>query len=40
MNPLDVDSLVQILTEPKNSRQTVSKLFRLEQVKLSFTPEA
>ncbi|MGC6508685.1 MAG: ATP-dependent Clp protease ATP-binding subunit ClpX [Myxococcota bacterium] len=41
MNPLDVDSLVQILTEPKNSLvKQYQKLFRLEQVKLSFTPEA
>ena len=41
MNPLDVDSPVKILTEPKNSLvKQYQKLFRLEQVKLSFTPEA
>ncbi len=40
LNPLDKESLVRILTEPKNAiiRQ-YEKLFELEGIKLSFTPE-
>ena len=39
--PLDVDALVEILTEPKNAivRQ-YQKLFEMENAKLQFTPEA
>ena len=41
MNPLTVNVLVQILTEPKNSLvKQYQKLFRLEQVELTFDDEA
>jgi ATP-dependent Clp protease ATP-binding subunit ClpX len=41
LNPLDRDALEKILVEPKNSiiRQYV-KLFEMDGIKLSFTPEA
>ena len=41
LNPLDREALEKILTEPKNSiiRQ-YEKLFEMDGVKLSFTPEA
>jgi ATP-dependent Clp protease ATP-binding subunit ClpX len=41
MNPLDVDDLVHILTEPKNALiKQYKKLFKFEKVKLQITPEA
>ena len=41
MDALDVDDLVQILQEPKNSLvRQYQKLFKFEKVKLTFTPEA
>jgi ATP-dependent Clp protease ATP-binding subunit ClpX len=41
LRDLDADSLVQILTEPKNSLvKQYTKLFELEDVKLTFKPEA
>lgn len=41
MNGLDEDSLVRILTEPKNSLiSQYKKLFLLDNVELEFTPEA
>jgi len=41
LEPLDVDVLVNILTEPKNSLvKQYQKFFRLEGSELSFTPEA
>ena len=41
LNPLDREALSKILTEPKNSiiRQ-YQKLFEMDGVKLTFTPEA
>lgn len=41
MNPLDIDDLVHILTEPKNSLiKQYKKLFKFEKIKLQFTDEA
>ena len=41
MNPLDVDDLVHILTEPKNALiKQYKKLFKFEKIKLQFTDEA
>ena len=41
LDNLDVDSLVRILSEPKNSlTKQYSKLFELDGVELEFTPEA
>jgi ATP-dependent Clp protease ATP-binding subunit ClpX len=41
MNPLDVDDLVHILTEPKNALlKQYKKLFKFEKVKLQFTEGA
>ncbi len=41
LNPLDRDALVKILTEPKNSIvKQYEKLFEMDGVKLTFTPEA
>lgn len=41
LDSLDVDSLVKILTEPKNSLiKQYQKLFELDNVKLTFTKEA
>ena len=40
LNPLDKDALVSILTEPKNSLvKQYTKLFEMEGIKLSFTPD-
>jgi len=41
LEPLDIDSLRRILTEPKNALvKQYTKLFELEGIKLSFTKEA
>ena len=41
LEPLDTDALVRILTEPKNALlKQYEELFRLDGVKLEFTPEA
>ena len=41
LNPLDVDALVQILTEPKNAlAKQYQKFFELEDCHLEFSPEA
>ena len=41
LDPLGVDDLVHVLTEPRNSLvKQYQKLFKFEKVKLSFTPEA
>ena len=41
LEPLDADALVRILTEPKNALlKQYEELFRLDGVKLEFTPEA
>ncbi len=41
LNPLDREALTQILTEPKNSIvKQYQKLFEMDGVKLTFTPEA
>ena len=41
LEPLGVDDLVHVLTEPRNSLvRQYQKLFKFEKVKLSFTPEA
>ncbi len=41
LEPLDVDALVEILTEPKNALvRQYQKLFEMENAKLAFTPEA
>jgi ATP-dependent Clp protease ATP-binding subunit ClpX len=41
LEPLDLESLRNILTEPRNSLlKQYTKLFELEGIKLSFTPEA
>lgn len=41
MNPLDIDDLVHILTEPKNSLvKQYKKLFKFEKIKLQFTEDA
>ena len=41
MNPLDIDDLVHILTEPKNSLiKQYKKLLKFEKIKLQFTDEA
>ncbi|HMV68546.1 MAG TPA: ATP-dependent Clp protease ATP-binding subunit ClpX, partial [Myxococcota bacterium] len=41
MDPLGVDDLVHVLTEPRNALvKQYQKLFKFEKVKLSFTPEA
>ncbi len=41
LDPLGVDDLVHVLTEPRNSLvRQYQKLFKFEKVKLSFTPEA
>lgn len=41
LEELDVDALVQILTEPKNSlTKQYSKLFEMEEVEVDFRPEA
>ena len=41
MDPLSVDDLVHVLTEPKNALvKQYQKLFKFEKVKLSFTDEA
>lgn len=41
MNPLGVDDLMHILTEPKNALlKQYQKLFKFEKVKLSFTDDA
>ena len=39
--PLDVDALVQIMTEPRNALvKQYRKLFEMEGADLEFTPEA
>ena len=39
--PLDVDALVQIMTEPKNALvKQYRRFFEMEQADLEFTPEA
>ena len=39
--PLDVDALVQIMTEPKNALvKQYQKFFEMEGAELEFTPEA
>ena len=39
--PLDVDALVQIMTEPQErAGQAVQQFFEMEQADLEFTPEA
>ena len=41
LNPLDREALSKILTEPKNSIiKQYEKLFEMDGIKLSFTPEA
>jgi ATP-dependent Clp protease ATP-binding subunit ClpX len=41
LEPLQVEDLVHVLTEPRNSLiKQYQKLFKFEKVKLSFTPEA
>ncbi|TVQ91977.1 MAG: ATP-dependent Clp protease ATP-binding subunit ClpX [Deltaproteobacteria bacterium] len=41
MNPLDIEDLVHILTEPKNALiKQYQKLFKFEKVQLSFTDDA
>ena len=41
LEPLDVEALVEILTEPKNALvRQYQKLFEMENAKLIFTPEA
>lgn len=41
MNPLDVDDLMHILTEPRNALvKQYQKLFKFEKVKLTFTDDA
>ncbi len=41
LNPLDKASLTKIMTEPKNSlTRQYAKLFQMEDVELTFTPEA
>jgi ATP-dependent Clp protease ATP-binding subunit ClpX len=41
LDPLAVDDLTHVLTEPRNSLvRQYQKLFKFEKVKLSFTPEA
>jgi ATP-dependent Clp protease ATP-binding subunit ClpX len=41
LSPLDIDAMVQILTEPKNALvKQYQKLFEMEQCELEFTPEA
>lgn len=41
LNPLDRETLKRILTEPKNALvKQYQKLFKMEDVKLSFTPDA
>ena len=41
LNPLDREALKRILTEPKNSiMKQYEKLFEMDGIKLSFTPEA
>ncbi len=41
LDPLVVDDLVHVLTEPRNSLiKQYQKLFKFEKVKLTFTPEA
>ncbi len=41
LNELDIDALVKVLTEPKNSLiKQFNKLFELDGIKLTFTDEA
>ena len=41
MNPLSIDDMVHVLTEPRNSLvKQYQKLFKFEKVKLTFTPGA